>query len=136
MSERWQIVFYYEADGTAPVQEFFKSTCLNPGELAQLKKCFELLEADSLALLIEVSYIIEREDNLYELHLDITSNNYELRSRNTLNNLCIFLCALTSDRCLFLLHGFKKKSQRTPQREIKTATRRRDQLLAEKEGNK
>ncbi len=32
MTEEWQIEFYIESDGTAPVQEFIKDPSLTPGE--------------------------------------------------------------------------------------------------------
>src|SRR3990167_5079169 len=44
------------------------------------------------------------------------------------NNLRIFYAAITG-RSFLLLHGIKKKSQKTPTREIKTAQRRFEEYL-------
>ncbi|MBN3963396.1 MAG: type II toxin-antitoxin system RelE/ParE family toxin [Nostoc sp. NMS8] len=100
MSEEWQIIYYQEVDGTQPVEEFFNDPSLTKGELKQFQVRLYYLKNKGLALQRERSDIldkIETQNNLYELRLD-----------NTLNNIRIFLCALT-DKRLILLHAFKKK---------------------------
>ncbi|MEM9541933.1 MAG: type II toxin-antitoxin system RelE/ParE family toxin [Cyanobacteria bacterium P01_E01_bin.42] len=125
MSEEWQIEFYSDdEEAISPVRQFLQDAALTKGELKQFQFRLKLLQAYGLQLLIERSDILAKikgEDNLYELRLD-----------NTPNNPRIFLCALT-DKRLFLLHGFKKKSRKTPKREISTAIQRQKRLLEREE---
>ncbi|HAO10924.1 MAG TPA: hypothetical protein DCQ51_07080 [Planktothrix sp. UBA8407] len=126
MTEEWQIEFYIESDGTAPVQEFIKDPSLTPGELKQLQLRLKLLRSYGLRLLRERSDILDKivtETNLYELRLD-----------NTPNNPRIFLCTFVGRRFV-LLHGFKKKSRKTPKAEIGIAVRRRDRIIQQQEEN-
>ena len=125
MKDQWQIDFYTEVDGTLPVKEFLENSSLKPGELKQLALRLKLLRGYGLRLLKERSDILDKiatEKNLYELRID-----------NTPNNPRIFLCAFTGKR-FFLLHGFKKKSRKTPKSEINIAAKRRDQLIVDEEG--
>lgn len=127
MSEEWEIIFYQEVDGTVPVQEFFLDPSLTQGEKKQFEVRLNYLRTRGLSLLRERSDIldkIETEENLYELRLD-----------NTPNNPRIFLCALKGKKCLVLLCAFKKKSRRTPQREIQIAVRLRELIVAKEESN-
>lgn len=125
MSEEWQIKFYLDnEEEISPVRQFLQDAALTKGELKQLQLRLKLLQAYGLQLLIKRADILTKikgEDNLYELRLD-----------NTPNNPRIFLCALT-DKRLFLLHGFKKKSRKTPKREISTAIQRQKRLLEREE---
>ncbi len=126
MSELWEIVYYQEVDGTQPIQEFLLDPSLKPGEKKQLQVRLHLLKIKGLSLLIERADILDKintEDNLYELRLD-----------NTPNNPRFFLCALIGRR-LVLLHAFKKKGRKTPQKEINIAAKRRDLILAKEESN-
>ncbi|MEA5470221.1 type II toxin-antitoxin system RelE/ParE family toxin [Spirulina sp. 06S082] len=126
MTEEWQIEFYSDnEEEISPVRQFLQDAALTKGELKQLQLRLKLLQAYGLQLLIKRSDILAKikgEDNLYELRLD-----------NTPHNPRIFLCALTGKR-LVLLHGFKKKSQKTPKREITKAIQRQKRLL-EREDN-
>jgi phage-related protein len=120
VSDRWQIEFYREADGTEPVKEFLKDPSLRPGELKQFQTRPSLLAEKGLVLMIQRSDVldkIETENNLYELRID-----------NTPNNPRFFLCAVTGKR-LILLHAFKKKGRKTPPREIAIAVQRRDSVI-------
>lgn len=121
MSKQWQIEFYREPDGTEPVREFLQDPSLRPGELKQLQVRLQLLADRGLALMIQRADILDKivtEDNLYELRID-----------NTPNNPRFFLCALFGKR-LILLHAFKKKSKKTPRRDIQLAAKRRDLIIA------
>lgn len=120
MGDHWQIEFYREADGTEPVKEFLQDPSLKPGEKKQFQTRLSLMAEKGLLLMIQRSDILKRiknQENLYELRLD-----------NTPNNPRFFLCTVTGKRFI-LLHAFKKKSRKTPQKEIATATRRRDMVM-------
>lgn len=126
MTEEWNIEFYIESDGSIPVQDFLQDPSLTPGELKQLQLRLKLLKSYGLRLLRERSDILDKivtETNLYELRLD-----------NTPNNPRIFICAFVGRRFV-LLHGFKKKSRKTPKAEIGIAVRRRDRIIQQQEGN-
>lgn len=124
MSDRWQIEFYREIDGTEPVKEFLKDPSLKPGELKQFQTRLFVLAEKGLVLVVQRSDILDKiktEDNLYELRLD-----------NTPNNPRFFLCAVR-DKRLILLHAFKKKGRKTPQKEIAIAAQRRDLVMGMEE---
>lgn len=56
----------------------------------------------------------------------LESNLFELRILGK-NNIRIFYCMHLGD--FYLLHAFKKKTQKTPQKELKTALERRKQMI-------
>jgi phage-related protein len=53
---------------------------------------------------------------------------FELRTKGKEGIVRVFYCTFTGQR-IILLHGFTKKTARTPAREIETATRRMKEIL-------
>ena len=65
--------------------------------------------------------IIEGSDGIYEIRVEIESNIYRI------------FCCLDSGAVVVLFHGFQKKTQKTPLREIKRAEAIKKEYLKSKE---
>lgn len=61
------------------------------------------------------------KDNLWELRVKISTNNYRIFYFHYINDSFV------------LLHGFKKKTQKTPKREIQTALKRKQRFIERNE---
>lgn len=57
---------------------------------------------------------------IYFKHLKNTSGIYEIRVRSG-NNIFRIFCFFDTDKLIVIGHGFQKKSQKTPQNQIKRA---------------
>ena len=112
----WRILQYRNARGDYPVEAFIQR--LPPRQEKIVLRYIELLAA--------------RGTQLREPHVRRMTGTrrplYELRPGAQR----IFYCALLDD-AFVLLHGYRKKSQRTPIKELATAIRRYDEI-ADKEG--
>ena len=99
------IIFYRNADGKCPVQEFLDSL---PGKVAQkIVWVLRLLEDMDI---VPVSYFkkLSGTEDIWECRIQFGSNAYRI--------FCFFL-----NNSIVLTHGFVKKSQKTPAREIERA---------------
>ena len=65
--------------------------------------------------------IIEGSDGIYEIRVEIESNIYRI------------FCCLDSGAVVVLFHGFQKKTQKTPVREIKRAEAIKKEYIKSKE---
>lgn len=65
--------------------------------------------------------IIEGADGIYEIRVEIESNIYRI------------FCCMDSGAVVVLFHGFQKKTQKTPLREIKRAEAIKKEYLKSKE---
>jgi len=65
--------------------------------------------------------IIERSDGIYEIKVEIESNIYRI------------FCCMDSGAVVVLFHGFQKKTQKTPLREIKRAEAIKKEYFKSKE---
>jgi phage-related protein len=112
MSE-WSIEFYARANDESPLAEWYADQ--SSKVQAKLLRTFELLEE----LGIEVG----------EPHVKPLGNKlYEIRIRVDRNNFRVIYFAYT-DRRFILLHGFQKKTQKTPTKELETAQKYMDDFL-------
>ena len=101
----WNIIFYEKSDGTIPVRELFNDL---PVKLhAKVIWELELLEQSGTAL--GMPYVRHIEDRLWELRIKLSSD---------ITRVFYFVPAKET---IVLLHGFVKKTQKTPKREIATA---------------
>ncbi len=64
---------------------------------------------------------IEGSDGIYEIRIEIESNIYRI------------FCCMDQGAVVVLFHGFQKKTQKTPQREIKRAEAIKKEYLKSKE---
>jgi phage-related protein len=107
----WQIHFYEDRRGKSPGLEFINS--LSPKDRAKVNNVFRLLE--------------EFGTNLGMPHARrIEGRPWELRPGD--NHLFYFLYL---ERKFVILHGFRKQSMKTPEKEIATALRRMKEISEE-----
>jgi phage-related protein len=108
----WVVEFYKDRRGRIPVEEFLNT--LPVRERLEVLRVIDLLEVYGLALGMP--------------HARPISGMWELRAGPGR----VFYVAAVGRRFI-LLHGYRKKSQAAPQREIETARRRWAELLDQEE---
>jgi len=101
----WNIVLYEKEDGTIPVQEFLDK--LPEKHHAKALRDIDVLEKYGVAL--TEPHVKHIKDKLWELRI---------RSASDISRIFYFIHVGEN---IVLLHGFVKKTQRAPDREIKTA---------------
>lgn len=114
MQQPWSVEFYTERDDVAPAFEFLKS--LPAKDSAPLLRALDLLEEFGTALGMPHARPIE---GLWELR----------RGSGRL-----FYFGYTGRRFI-ILHGYRKKGQKAPKREIDTAKRRWADFLEREHGS-
>ena len=107
----WKVNFFQTARGDYPVQDFIEEQ--DKPTNAKIISAVELLETDGPYL--KPPYIKKLQDKLYELRI---SGKVTIRIFYTIKN-----------GEYHLLHAFKKKTQKTPPKEIKTALDRMKVLI-------
>jgi phage-related protein len=114
----WSIEYYVTSDGRCPVKEFID--LLSPDSKAKYIFIADLLE--DYGLKVREPYVkpIAGSRKLFEIRLKDKSNIHR-----------IFYFAFTGKK-LVLLHGFTKKTEKTPRREITIAERRMGEYLSRK----
>lgn len=106
----WAIEYYQTATGSVPVAEFIDS--LSSQAKAKFIRSLELLEQYGLLLREPWVKNIPNVAKLRELRFTSFGEIYR------------FFFFPVTGRKLILLHGFKKKTQETPRRELQTAEAR------------
>lgn len=101
----WNIIFYEKTNGTVPVQEFLDS--LPEKHHAKALRDIDVLEKYGTKL--TEPHVKHVEGKLWELRI---------KSASDISRVFYFI-PLGTD--IVLLHGFVKKTQKTPDREIQTA---------------
>ena len=99
----WNIQFYRDARGNAPASEFIET--LSPTEQAAMLRTIDLLREYGIALRMPYA---RKVDELWELRAGPGR---------------LFYFAYTG-RQLVILHGYRKKTQKTPAKELRIAKRR------------
>ena len=114
----WEVILYETEKGDNPVGDFIKS--LPKKEEAKVFREIELLHQNGLYLNFPHSSDIEDYKGLRELRIRFSSNSiriiYFLHVKNT----------------FVLLHGFRKKTQRLPRKELRIAIARMEDYLKRK----
>lgn len=110
-------VEYYNRNGRSPVLNFIQN--LSTKEQAKILREIDLLEEFGLALGMPYIRKMQGVDNMWELRIKYSSNNFR-----------IFYFCLTDSRFV-LLHGIKKKSNKTPIKDLKLAIARKQRYLEE-----
>lgn len=110
--------FYQTEDGKTPVKDFLD---LLPGKVAQ-KVLWVLMVAEELDILPTTYFKkLVGSDDIWECRVQFGSNDYRI------------LCFHAGGSVLVLTHGFMKKTQKTPAKEIERAeTCKRDYLRRHK----
>jgi len=118
MDRKWSIKAYESPNGDKPVEKFIKSL----DEKAQLKISRMLDHLEEFGLKGVYPYAKKL----------IGTSLWELRILGS-DSIRIFYVTITG-RIFLLLHGFKKKSQKTPPREISIAQKRLNEYNLKKIG--
>lgn len=106
--DEWSIVFYIDASGTSPVEAFL--TRLD--QRTQVRFAWSIEQLRLRNIQAREPLVRHLDGKLWELRRESDTNIYRL--------LYVFL----SGRRILFLHGFQKKTQRTPRREIEMALHR------------
>jgi phage-related protein len=104
----WHIHFYEDHRGQSPVLEFINS--LSPRDRAKANSAFRLLEEFGTSLGMPHARRIE-------------GRLWELRPGDNRLFYCLYM-----DQQFIILHGFRKQSMKTPEKEIATALRRMKEI--------
>ena len=107
----WKILFYEDHRGKSPVLDFINS--LNAKDRAKVSNAFRLLEEFGVKL--KMPHARHIQGKLWEL-------------RPGANRLFYFIYI---DDQIILLHGYRKRSQKAPEREIATALRYMQKIMEE-----
>lgn len=119
MDEKWKIELYENTRGDKPVEEFFDS--LETKAMLKIKRAIELLEIFG----IEGGYPHVKKLTGTPL--------WEYRILGS-DNIRILYVSMTG-KTFLILHGFKKKKQKTPTKEIRIAEERLEEYLRGKANN-
>lgn len=114
----WSIVLYVEDSGRRPVNEFL--TSLDAKTQARFIRSIEQLRVRNVTA--REPLVRHLEGKLWELREESQTNIYRL------------LYFFFTGRRIVFLHGFHKKTQKTPRSEIEIAKRRLDQFLSREGG--
>lgn len=112
-----KIIFYHLKNGKCPIEDY-----LNSLSQKQVEKIFFVLD------LIEQFNIVPRK---FFKKLEATDNIWEARVQYG-NNIFRLLGFLDGSELVILNHAFTKKTQKTPQKEIKKAEERRKEYFSER----
>jgi phage-related protein len=118
--EGWSLEFFIEERGSSPVEEFLESLDLKTQ--ARFRWSMEQLR---------VRNVQAREPLVRHLEGDL----WELREESRTNIYRVIYFFFTGRRIVFL-HGFQKKSQRTPRRELAMARQRYQAYFAREGGRR
>ncbi|MBI5663608.1 MAG: type II toxin-antitoxin system RelE/ParE family toxin [Nitrospirae bacterium] len=110
---QWTVEFYKSIDGKEPVKEFFNS--LFPSARAKAVKLIDLLS--EYGVLLKEPYTKQ-----------IRGKIRELRIKDSQGAVRILYFTFTGRRFI-LLHGFIKKADKTPEREIEIAEKRMNDFI-------
>lgn len=116
MDEKWKIKVYESPSGDKPVEEFIKS--LDERAQTKVSRTLDYLEEFGL------------EGGYPNIKKIVGTSLWELRILGA-DSIRIFYVIITG-RIFLLLHGFKKKSQKTPRQEISSAQRRFNEYQSRK----
>lgn len=114
----WSIAFYLDEQGHSPVEEFLEGLDLRTQ--ARFEWSIEQLCVRNISA--REPLVRHLEDKLWELRRESQTNIYRL------------LYAFLSGKRILFLHGFQKKTQKTPRREIELAHRRLAEFLRREGG--
>lgn len=114
MSE-WKVEFYKFPNDNSPVLDWFQSQ--EPKVKAKLARIFDLLEGQGTS--VGKPYVAPLEDKLYEIRIEQDTNIYRI------------LYFAYTDKRFILLHGFQKKTQKTPKKELDLSKERMKAFLAD-----
>jgi phage-related protein len=102
---QWSIDFYSDSEAKSPVTEWFESQ--DAKTQAKFLWVFDLLEESGID--VGMPHVKPLEDKLYEIRIRVDRNAYRI------------IYFLHTGQKFILLHGFQKKTQKIPTKEMKLA---------------
>ena len=114
---KWQVLFYEKSNGVNPVKEFLKT--LSSGHQAKALREIDLLEQFGTAL---------QRPHVAAIRQDRYAGLWELRIQFSGDSSRIFYFLAQGNRFV-LLHGFMKKTDALPAKELETARKRMNEYL-------
>jgi phage-related protein len=109
-----EIIFYETDSGERPVENFLAS--LEPGPRAKAVRNLELLR--TLPFVPSKFWKkLQGSENIWEVRVEYAGNIYRILASTHKGNRVV------------LLHGFQKKSQKTPRQELEIAEQRKKRYL-------
>ena len=117
----WVIEYYVTDNGKYPVKEFVDN--LSPEGKAKYIFISDLLEQYGIAVREPYVKAIKGRKKLFEMRIKDKSNIHRI------------IYFVYTGKTLILLHGFTKKTQRTPAKEIRIAETRMKDYLTRKGGS-
>jgi phage-related protein len=109
----WSIVFFIEDNGASPVEEFLESLDLK----AQRRFAWSMEQLRLRNVAAREPLVRHLEGKLWELREESRTDIYR-----------VIYCFFTGRRIVFL-HGFQKKSRKTPRAELELALKRLDKFV-------
>lgn len=106
--EEWVVEYYLEEDGFSPLEEFLDK--LDPKTLARFRWSLEQLQVRNITA--RSPLVKHLEGDLWELREESSTNIYRI------------IYFFFTGRRIVLLHGFQKKTQHMPNKELKIARQR------------
>ncbi len=119
-TEEWSVVFYAEPSGAEPVRAFLSD--LDRKARARFDWAIEQLRVRNIHA--GEPLVRHLEGKLWELRRESDTNIYRL------------IYCFHGNRRIVFLHGFQKKTQKTPRREIELAERRLSSFLEQQGGER
>jgi phage-related protein len=117
---QWKVEFYQSPNGNPVVSDWFLQQ--ESKVKARFAQIFDLLQEQGTS--VGMPYV----------RPIVNTKLYEIRVKQDTNIYRIFYFAYTGQRFI-LLHGFQKKTQKSPNKEIELAAKRRKEFLAQEEQN-
>ncbi|PKM56424.1 MAG: type II toxin-antitoxin system RelE/ParE family toxin [Firmicutes bacterium HGW-Firmicutes-3] len=117
----YNIIYYEDDNGKIPILDFLRA--LPRKNRAKAIWEIDLLKEFGTNLSMPHVKKMSSYNNLWELRIKVSSNNYRVFYFHHTNNNFI------------LLHGFHKKSQKTPKREIQIAIKRKNTFIERNENH-
>lgn len=114
----WSIVFYTDARGEEPIRAFLESLDLR----TQARFAWSIEQLRLRNIRAREPLVKHLDGPIWELRRESTTNIYRL------------LYATLPNRRILFVHGFQKKTQKTPPRELALSQRRLSEFLAREGG--
>jgi len=114
---RWRVLFYVNENGKRPVEEFLRK--LPPGHQGKAMRAIDLLEQFGIFLQRQHAAAIRSEKfaGLWELRIQFGGDASRI------------FYFLHHDDCFILLHGFIKKTDALPVKEMEIARKRKEDFF-------
>jgi len=113
----WEIIFYKLPSGKLPVLEYLKN--LDPKTKAKATRALDLLEQYGPAIGMPHVRMLDSAVSLYELRIPFGGQAHRILFSKDQNK-------------LVLVHGFLKKSEKTPKKELEIGVNRTKDYLQRK----